>query len=697
MGSAIGPWGPSPGKLLKTMRKDAICGAVAAAMLLHAGEVWAQDRADQPARPIVVTGQGLPDPTERPAYDLTVIARERLTASASGRIEEVLSGVAGFQQFRRSDSRSSNPSAQGATLRALGGNATSRALVLLDGVPMADPFFGYIPFSALAPEGLARVRVTRGGGSGGFGAGAVAGTIALDSAGPDDLAPVSGSLLFDDRGSSEASGLLVPRLGAGFAVVAGRWDRGDGFHTTPRAQRGPASVRARYDSWSGGVRLVAPLTDRIELQARGLVYDDERTLRFAGADSTSSGQDASLRLVGRGRWAFELLGYVQARDFSNVVISATSLRRTLDQRRTPSTGLGGKVELRPPVGGGHVVRVGADLRVADGTLQEEAYSGVTGLVTARRRAGGRNSDLGLYVEDDWTPGGIADGRLVLTGALRADRWTIRDGFFAERNAAGTVTANNRFADRTGWDTTLRGGAVFDAGGGASLRAAAYSAIRVPTLNELYRPFVVFPVTTRANAALRNERLRGFEAGIDVMPSPALRLSLTAFDNRLGNAIANVTLAPNLRERRNVDALRARGLEADASARLGSVSADLSLAFTDAKVRANGVAARLDGLRPAQTAKVSVSGTVAWSPEPGWRLAATVRHTGRQFEDDLETDALPAATTLGLFARVPLKSGISLILRGENLSDERVVTRNQGGSIDLGTPRMLWAGLRFGER
>ena len=36
-----------------------------------------------------------------------------------------------------------------------------------------------------------------------------------------------------------------------------------------------------------------------------------------------------------------------------------------------------------------------------------------------------------------------------------------------------------------------------------LRAAAYTGLRLPTLNELYRPFVVFPVTTRANAALAN--------------------------------------------------------------------------------------------------------------------------------------------------------------------------------------------------
>ncbi|MFN7398215.1 MAG: TonB-denpendent receptor, partial [Sandaracinobacter sp.] len=37
--------------------------------------------------------------------------------------------------------------------------------------------------------------------------------------------------------------------------------------------------------------------------------------------------------------------------------------------------------------------------------------------------------------------------------------------------------------------------------------------------------------------------------------------------------------------------------------------------------------------------------------------------------------------------------VSLIARVENLFDTQVVTRNAGGSIDLGTPRILWLGLR----
>ncbi len=650
--------------------------------------------APEPTAPIVVTGRGLKQPPATPAYDVTEIEREALLRAASGRIEDVLAGVAGFQQFRRSDSRSSNPSAQGVTLRALGGNATSRSLVLLDGVPMADPFFGTIPFSALAPERLSRVRVTRGGGSGAFGAGAVAGTIELESAGARDLGLTNASLLVDDRGETEASATFAPELGQGFAVLTGRWDRGLGFWTTPRASRVPASVRAKYESWSAGIRTVAPLTDDIELQARGLAFDDQRTLRFKGADSTSSGQDASLHLVARGRWQFDALAYVQARDFSNIVISSTSFRKTLDQRRTPSTGLGGKIEVRPPLGAAHIARIGADYRLADGALQEDAYSSVTGLVTARRHAGGRNGDLGLFSQDDWTPQ-VFGGVVVLTGGVRADRWTIRDGYFQEANAAGRITTRNDFVDRSGWDVSVRGGAVARLGGGVQLRGAGYTGLRLPTLNELYRPFVVFPVTTRANAALRNERLRGFEAGVDFMPSPAVTVSATAFDNRVRNAIANVTIARNLRERRNVDAVHARGLELSAQWRWGTLAFDGSLALTDAQVEARGTSAALNGKRPAQTPKLAASGTLSWAPVPGWQLATTLRRAGRQFEDDLETDALPATTTIDAFARIPLVHGVSLVLRGENLTGERIVTRNQAGSIDLGVPRTLWAGIRVG--
>ena len=639
---------------------------------------------------IVVTGEGLDETPATPAYDQQVIDREQLVSVPSGRIEDALASVAGFQQFRRSDSRSANASAQGATLRALGGNATSRALVLLDGVPMSDPFFGYIPFSAIAPERLSQIRVTRGGGAGPFGAGALAGTIEMESAGIDQLDGFAGQALVNDRGETELSGSAGARLGSGFLVASGRWDRGKGFYTTPEADRVPLSARAAFDGWSAQIRGVAPVSDEIELQVRGLAYRDERTLRFKGADSGIEGQDASLRLVGRGEWEFDALAYLQARNFTNVVVSSTRFVPVLDQRNTPATGLGGKLELRPPVGDAHVLRVGMDFRRAEGELFETAISAFSGNITARRNAGGTNTDLGLFVEDDWSL-----GRLVLTLGARLDRWTIRDGFYTERDASGELLSTDSFADRAGWDASFRGGVLYRANDVVALRAAAYSGLRLPTLNELYRPFVVFPVVTQANAALENERLEGFEAGIELTPNPGLALSLTAFDNRVKNAVANVTIAENLRQRRNIDAIQSRGLEASVSATLGAFSLDASAVWTDAEAKGSGFAAALDGNRPSQTPRFTGGATLSWTPADDWLLSATVRHVGAQFEDDLESNVLPAATTLDAFVRVPMTPSIAFVLRGENLTDEAIVTRNQSGSIDLGVPRTVWAGVKVG--
>jgi outer membrane receptor protein involved in Fe transport len=637
---------------------------------------------------IIVTGRGLEPALSNGIYATTTLEREAIVSSPSGRIEDVLRGVAGFQQFRRSDSRSANPSAQGVTLRALGGNATSRALVLLDGVPLADPFFGYIPLSAIAPETIGQIRVTRGGGSGPFGAGALAGTIELESADPSAAGAFLGSAAINSRAETEASGVLTQRLGRGFAVASGRWDRGQGFFTTPADQRVPASARAAFDSWNAAVRAVAPLTSDIEVQARIGAFRDARTLRFEGADSTSAGEDASIRIVGRGAWQFDALAYVQTRDFSNIVISSTRFTPTLDQRRTPSTGIGGKFELRPPLLEGHDIRIGADYRRADGALQEEAINAFTGAITQRRRAGGTTANLGLFIEDDWQI-----GPLVINGGLRVDRSSITGGFYNAVTPAGVVVSNIVAPDRSDWALNWRAGASFNATRRLGLRAAAYTGLRLPTLNELYRPFVVFPVVTEANAALENERLEGFEVGFDWQPVNALVVSVTAFDNQVENAIANVTIAPNLRRRQNLPAISARGIEASVAAKLGAVSLEGALAWTDAEVQAKGVS--LDGNRPAQTPAFAGTLTLGWQPAEGWQVAGTLRHVSAQFEDDLEGDSLAPATTIDAFLAAPLVETLSLVARAENLTGEEIVTRNQGGSIDLGVPRTFWLGLRYG--
>lgn len=687
-----------PGQALANSRGD---GGDAGAAVDADGSMADADA--QP--PIIVTGNALPQTPGQGAYASRTIDAERLASSASGRLEDVLRDVAGFQQFRRVDSRAANPSTQGVTLRGLGGNASARALVLLDGVPQGDPFAGWIPWSALPPERLALARITRGGGSGPFGGGAVAGVIELDSAGRADR-PVAGArLLGGSRGSLEAAASLTPAIGGGFLALDGRLDRGDGHALIPRSQRGPIDIPAEYRVWSVGGRLVAPLGEAAEAQVRLAAFRDERVRGLPGADNLAEGKDASARIIVRGDWEAEALAYVQWRNFATVARSANATRTaattTLDQYRTPADGWGGKIELRPALAEGRHLRLGADWRVAEGTTNER-YQFVSGAPTRLRQAGGRSRSAGAFVEAD-----AEVGALMLTGGVRADHWRLSEGRLQERVlATGLPVQLLAFPDRSDWEVSARGGLRVQPVPALTLRAAAYTGFRLPTLNELYRPFRVGADATASNPALEPERIKGFDGGLDWTPLPQLRLSLTGFHNRLEGAIANVTIARGpgtfpqvgfvsaagvFRQRQNLEAVRSNGLEVEASARHGILSASASYALTLARVEADGVAAVLDGRRPAQTPRHQVSATLGLAPRWG-ELALTVRHLGAQAEDDLGQRQLPSATTLDLVARLPVGKRLSFVARAENLLDEEVVSGVSATGIrDLAQPRTLWAG------
>src|SRR6476469_7724317 len=134
-----------------------------------------------PPAVIVITGTALPEAKAERVYTVERISRRDIEQSPSHELDQLLKDVPGVQLFRRSDARSGHPTSQGVTLRALGGNASSRALLVLDGVPQTDPFGGWLNWPAYDPEDLQQIRVVRGGGSVANGPGALAGTIEMVS------------------------------------------------------------------------------------------------------------------------------------------------------------------------------------------------------------------------------------------------------------------------------------------------------------------------------------------------------------------------------------------------------------------------------------------------------------------------------------------------------------------------------------
>ncbi|MFN7028736.1 MAG: TonB-dependent receptor [Sphingopyxis sp.] len=638
---------------------------------------------------IVVNGSGALPLTSADAVQSTSLI-EGLSPGIGARIENRLRDEAGIVQFRRSDGRTANPTSQGVTLRGLGGNASSRALVTLDGIPQADPFGGWVAWTAYDAINLRGVTITRGGGSGAGGPGALAGTIGLHS---DLTYGGTASLAYGSRDSWDASASVGAELGDGHVAVDGRYSRGDGFVPIAKGQRGSVDRAAPYEQGGVGVRMRfdAGESSRIEASVRG--FSDRRD---RGTDFTTSrvdGVDASLRFIHDPYRANQLfaLAYVQLRDFESGFASVAANRNSVAPalfQRVPATGLGARVEFRPLIGRANPLRIGADWRSTTGRTEEDFF--FAGTVPGRHRTAGGDSDtVGAFAE--WTSG-YRDYGLVWTVSGRVDRWWLGEGYRNERNISGPVITDLRFAARQGWEGSGRAGVQWTQDA-LSLRGAVYRGWRLPTLNELYRPFRVGAEVTTANEMLKPERLWGGEVGVDWKRDDT-KLSATLFVNHLTNAIANVTLAPNLNQRQNLDAIDTKGIEVSAEQKVDFLTLRATYALTDATVDASRAAAALDGRRPAQIAKHGGSVSLRSNTTDAVQGFATLRYVGKQNEDDLGLLELDDALTLDAGLTWRLADAISLEARGENLFDELVPAAiSSAGIVERATPRTLWIGAR----
>src|SRR5262245_26965910 len=137
-----------------------------------------------PAMETVVTATRAPRPVREVTSTVTVIPRAELERSPGVRVDDILRAVPSFATFRRTSSVAADPTAQGVNLRNVGPSGVSRALVLLDGVPVNDPFGGWVYWRSLPRLGLERVEIAPGAASALYGSAALGGVVEMFSRRP---------------------------------------------------------------------------------------------------------------------------------------------------------------------------------------------------------------------------------------------------------------------------------------------------------------------------------------------------------------------------------------------------------------------------------------------------------------------------------------------------------------------------------
>jgi outer membrane receptor protein involved in Fe transport len=610
--------------------------------------------------------------------------------------DDKLRQMPGFSLLRRSGSQTANPTSQGISLRGLGANGASRALVMADGIPLNDPFGGWIYWARVPQASLGEVQVVPGGVSALYGNDALSGVVNLEKrSSVQTNAFVQGS--YGNENAPWGSGWGAARFGQWAVAASGEGLRTDGYIAVPQDIRGAVDTPVASQYGSGDLRVERLFSDRGRVFLLGSLYGENRlngtpmqinnsTIRQLAFGTDYDSQAAglfTLRLYGGTQ------NYYQT--FSSIAANRSSESPTTIQR-VPVQQVGLIAQWSKHVTSHFTVLAGIDATDVTGFSEEVIYS--VGSPSAHLSSGGTQHTLGAFVEGLFriTP------KWSLTFSAREDLWSNLDASSKRIPVSGKPTnihypdrGQNSFSPRLTTSYRPREHAVF--------YASAYRSFRAPTLNELYRSFRVGNVQTLANPFLRAEHLSGGEGGVRAtLLRDRLTLYGVAFWGFVTDPVANVTgtKTPQLivRMRENLGRLQAPGVQAGINFTVTErIWLSCAYQFTDSTVSSFPANILLVGNQIPLVPKNEFVFQGTWAAPKKIRVAIQGRAASNEFDDD--QNLLPLGSYFVLSATVsrPLPKGFDVFFQGENLTNSQYEI-GRTPVVTLGQPILARIGIRW---
>lgn len=632
---------------------------------------------------------------------VVVLTSEELSTTAAFGIDDVLRQVPGFSLFRRTGSRTANPSSQGASLRGIGASGPSRTVVLRDGIPLNDPFGGWIYWDRIPRVSIGSIEVLRGGASDLYGTGALSGVINILTR-PATYTGAAVEAAFGNEQTPNASLTAALISGKWAMTVSGEAFRTAGYVQTAPEDRGSVDTKASQRHLSGDLTLRRSLSPKASIFARFSLFGESRGngTRLQNND-TGIGELAvggDRRTAGGGKISWRLFGGRQVFDqtFSAVAADRNSEELTRSDH-IPSRQAGASGQWTHPMGANRTLVLGLETRLINGRSYQTGFS--DGSPADSVDLGGRQWTFGLYAEHLLQFG----SRCLLTLGLRADEWRNYRGSSMERSITSAEPSSlTIFAGRSESALSPRVSVQYRVGENLRLNASGYGAFRAPTLYELYRSFRVGNIVTLPNSELRAERLAGgeFGANLTVLRGRAA-FRATFFWSEISRPIANVTLTvtPDLitRMRMNLGVTRSRGLELEGEARLSkALSLSVGYQAADAEVVRFSANPLLEGLRVPQVPRRQLTFQVRHAAPGGLTLGVQGRAVGAQFEDDRNLLPMAGFLTLDVYLARRIRPGLELFAAAENLFNRRYEVALTPARV-LGPPLLWRVGTRIGLR
>lgn len=644
---------------------------------------------------------------EEPVAPLAEWTRDDLRKAAPRTIDEMLAKEPSFSLYRRQSSVFGNPTSAGVSLRNTGATAASRTLMLLDGIPQNDPFGGWVYWARYDAAALDSIRIVPAARAAVWGNQSPAGVIQMTGNEPFEerhVIKIGGGSQETFSGSTSHQMMNADKTRAisfsAFGLHSG------GFYAVDSSQRG--TIDRKLDTDLAGAELKFAWLAAPGLSVEPMVswYQENRGNGTPLTGNSSEALDLALRVTSAdGDFSWQALGWHQRREFESVFSSVNADRTAetlaLDQFDVPGRGTGAAFTALWDSGGPWTLSSGADTRFLSGETNETVGTFRT------REAGGDQAFLGIFGAAAYQ----VNERTRIDASIRLDGWRLTNGRRNETSLkTGALLRTDNQDDRNGIEPSASVELTRKFRDDLTARISTGTAFRLPTLNELHRPFRVRSDIVEANPELDAERFFSIEGGLDWCPEANLQMSATVFHHWISDAIANVPVTDpaQIREifgaippggtgsqRQNVEQAQVSGIEGKIQwLPTDAVSLGLNALWTRTEFSESPSQPRLDGKPFPQAPDLRLIAHAEWRATEQFSLFTGCEYGASQYDDALASRSIPDFTSVRIGASWQV-AGATYQIRIENLLDEAIQTGlSSDGIRTLAAPRSLWLGAEW---
>lgn len=622
----------------------------------------------------------------------TVVTEEQLEHAPALFVEDVIRTIPGVHMNFGNAAASSASNAR-ISMHGLGG---TRVLVLLDGIPMHDPYYGTVQWQKVPLDSLRQVEVVRGGNASLFGSAALGGTINLLTR-PVETSEARLDLSLGtadtQRQSLTVDQALTPGLGVRLSHL--RFST-NGFIRVPNP--GPVDVRGWNDSSISNGRIDWSPSERtrafLKASLTNLDVNDVTLLAFTDRDIFDAAGNVQTAVGANGLLSFTL--FHQDQEELRVGTAVQGARETefiANRSVIPATATGGSAEWSLQRSGRlSLVSLGVDVNRIEAVENRDTLTR-TGVLTQQNVVAGRQQFSGLFGQATWHP----TDRLEILASARVDYYENTDG--RDEVVGGAVTVYPE-SSTTQFDPRIS--FRYGIGNGSAVRGSVYRAFKAPTLREMYRTGRTGNTLTLGNPFLQPETMVGAEVGVE-WAFPRTRVELNVFRSDIDalQSRGQIPGQPNVIQPVNLGKSRSQGVELMIDSQLSRRwSMNIGYTYADSAVTEDPDPA-LVGKWLQEVVPHIGSLSLRHRRDDGTNVDLRYRVLSRSYGEATNAVPAPAHRVLDIGASRPLGRGLTAYVLLENAFDEKYWYVLSPVSFRSAQPRSFTGGVRwnipFGSR